>query len=302
MRRGSSFFYLIKEGVRSIGANYMMSIAAIGALTSCLIMIGSSVLFTMNVQNFVDYVENQNEVVVILEDNMDLYQIETIQTELEEHENIIEVDFVSKEEGLQSWVDSIGDDGTLMDLLQRENPLPHLFVLTLENLGDITETVIDVRSMPGVEEVNAPMEVASTVSTLKQAVDVVATAIILILALVSLVVVTNTIRITVFNRRKEINLMKYVGATNTFIRMPFFVEGVVMGILSATLAFAILFGVYTVLLDFSSDPTGGWISLMSGTLVPFEDVAINLYIGFLAAGVGIGTVGSMAFLGRYLRV
>ena len=168
--RGSSFGYLIKEGFRNIAANRMLSLAAIGVLVACLLLVGTSMLFTLNINSIVGYVESQNEVVVFLRDELSAEQMERADNEIRALPNIASVTYVSREEGLVEWMDALGDDGTLLEWLLTDNPLPNSYRLVIKDLSNIDETLMELRSMDWVETVSAPIEVAQTVAGLKEAV------------------------------------------------------------------------------------------------------------------------------------
>ena len=294
--RGSSFGYLLKEGFRNIKQNRVISFAAIGVLVACLLLVGASVLFTLNVNSLVGYFESQNEALIYLEDSVSDAGVTRITGELEKMENVSSVTFISKEEGLEDWMEALGDDGTLLSWLVDDNPLQDSFRVVVRDLSRLEETVAEFRAISGVESVSASGEVAAAVTALKRGVSTVG------LAAVSLMIVANTIRITVFSRRKEISIMKYVGATDGFIRLPFLSEGILLGVISATIAFFLLWGGYALVLRAVAESSFAYSGILSGSLLPFSEVALRLYLYFLAGGVGIGGLGSVLFVGKYIRV
>ncbi|MEG2143978.1 MAG: FtsX-like permease family protein, partial [Oscillospiraceae bacterium] len=154
----------------------------------------------------------------------------------------------------------------------------------------------------GVESVSASYDVAKAVVSLKKAVSIAGSAIVVILAAVSLMIIANTVRLTVFSRRKEISIMKYVGATDAFIRLPFISEGVLLGLISASLSMLILWGGYEALARFLMGSDVSWMKLIYSNLVPFKSVALKMGIYFIGGGVSIGAFGSYVFLGKYLKV
>ena len=300
--RGSSFGYLIKEGFRNLRQNRAISVAAIGVLVACLLLVGASLLFSMNINSLVGYFESQNEIVIFLDDSVSGSRLTKLDDELRAVGNISSATFVSREEGLETWMKELGDDGTLLEWLVEDNPLQYSYRVVITDLSKMDETVDEIKAIRGVESVSASSEVAHAVTGLKQAVSLSSLAVIGILAAVSLCIVANTIRITVFNRRKEISIMKYVGATDTFIRLPFLSEGVLLGFLSATIAFFLLWGGYEALLYWLNDSALEWATLITGQLIPFKQVALRVYLCFLATGMAIGGVGSSFFVGKYLKV
>lgn len=300
--RGSSFVYLIKEGFRNIYQNRVISIAAIGVLMACLLLVGSSMLFTINVNELVGYFESQNEIMVFLDDDVEGEELTEFDSKLKNIANVSSAVFISREEGLRDWMEELGDDGTLLEWLLDDNPLQNSYRVTVKDLSVMEDTVGMIADINGVDTISASNEVARAVTGLKQAVTLGGMAVVAILAAVSLMIVANTIRITVFNRRKEISIMKYVGATDAFIRLPFLSEGILLGFISATIAFFLLWGGYYALGQWLTGSALIWAELVTNQLVSFESVAIRLYLSFLGAGVAIGGLGSVLFVGKYIKV
>ncbi|MBP1577671.1 MAG: permease-like cell division protein FtsX [Oscillospiraceae bacterium] len=300
--RGSSFVYLIKEGFRNIYQNRVISIAAIGVLMACLLLVGSSMLFTINVNELVGYFESQNEIMVFLDDDVEGEELTEFDAKIKNIANVSSAVFISREEGLRDWMEELGDDGTLLEWLLDDNPLQNSYRVTVKDLSFMEDTVEMIADINGVDTISASNEVARAVTGLKQAVTLGGMAVVTILAAVSLIIVANTIRITVFNRRKEISIMKYVGATDAFIRLPFLSEGILLGFISATIAFFLLWGGYYALGQWLTGSALIWAELVTGQLVSFESVAVKLYLSFLGAGVAIGGLGSVLFVGKYIKV
>ena len=300
--KSSSFGYLIKEGARNIYANRMMSIASIGTLVACLLLIGSAVLFSLDVNNVVGVMESQNEVVAFLYDEVTDSEIEEMTKELEQMENVQSVRFISKEEGLTQWLDTLGEDGELLESFYEDNFVPNSYSIKVKDLARMEETVKEIQSRWEVEKVNAPYEVASTLTSIKNGVYLGGSAIVLILGAVSLIIIANTIKIKVFNRRKEINIMKFVGATDSFIRLPFVVEGLILGLVSATIAFLMLWAGYGYVIGVIAESQTSWVQMVAQNFIVFKDIALPLYGGFALLGIGIGVGGSMVFVRKHLRV
>ncbi len=300
--RTSSFRYLVAEGVRGMLANRLMALASIGVLTACLLLIGGAWLLTENVNSVIGHVEDQSEAMVFVADDIDTEGILEIEQQLWALENIHEVIFVSKEQALTQQQDMLQDNAYLFEEFQSDNPYPNSFRLKIDDLSRQEETLERVMAIEGTDGVSASADLAATITDIKSGISFAGIFIVGILSLVSLVIVTNTIKITVFSRRKEINIMKYVGATDLFIRMPFLVEGILLGLISAGLAFLFLWGGYFGVTHWMSEAGSSWVSLAFTNLVQFSDVAPMIIATFAAAGVGIGVVGSMMFIGRFLKV
>ena len=300
--KGSSFTYLIKEGARNIWVNRMMSLASIGILVSCMLLIGSAILLSINLNGMVSYVENQNEMVAFLEDSADDITVSAVKAALDKNSNVDSFSFVSREEALERYSEIVPD--SLLENLEqdKEEVFPLSFRITLKDLSLIDETTAQIESIPGIMRVNAPTNVAETVTGIKRAVYICGSGIVIILLAVTLIIIANTIKVTVFNRRKEINIMKFVGATDLFIRMPFVVEGVLLGVISACLAYLILWGGYTYLMNYVQTQAATTLSAFLKNLVPFYQVAKQLLASFAVGGVAIGVFGSMIFVRKHLKV
>ena len=300
--RSSSIGYLFKEGARSVWVNRLMSVASIGVLTACMLLIGGSVLISLNINNVVGYVEDQNEVVAFVHDSMDDTDTKEIEADIKALDNVSSVRFISKEQALQDQKEKMGEAGMLLDGLEDDNPLPASFVIKVKDLEQLGETTAALNAMPGIEKVNAPTDIAETLVSVKHIVAVAGMGIVGMLVGVSLIIIANTIKITVFNRRKEISIMKYVGARDSFIRLPFVVEGLILGVVSALLAFLILWGTYGYIIRWITQAQSAWISSVAGGALPFGAIAWQLLAGFAVGGCAIGACGSMIFVRKHLKV
>ena len=299
----SSFGYLLKEGGRNIKANRQMSVASIGVLVACMLLIGAAVLFSMNVNSIMGYIEAMNEMVVFVQDDADQATIDALGQSLKSDRNISSVTYTSKEDALKEQMNIMEDAADLLEGLQGdENPLPASYSIQLKDLELLDETVARINNMPGVNYAVAPTDVAATLVDVKKGVSTAGFLFVAILGMVSVIIVSNTIKVTVFNRRKEISIMKYVGATDTFIRIPFLVEGMIIGLVSALLAFGLLWAGYDYVLRWLGETGSSWLQMAYANLIPFDSIGLQLLGGFTAAGVSFGVLGSLFFLGRYLKV
>ncbi len=299
----SSFGYLMREGARNVWVNRMMSLASVGVLTACLLLIGGALLFSVNVNSIVGYVESQNEVKVFLKTDIPDLTRSTLDNEIRKVENISEIEYIPKEDGIEQFAETMGEYSDLMAGLRgEENPLPDTYMVKVTDLSVLAETVAQLEGLAGVESVSAPIEVAVSITGIKNAINIFGVFVVAILVLVSFIITANTIKITVFNRRREISIMKFVGATDSFIRLPFIFEGTILGILSALLAFGIVWGGYDYILRSLSENATGWLGLAYRSFVPFDTVADRILLGFLGAGLLSGTFGSMLFVRKHLKV
>lgn len=219
----NSFGYLVKEGLHNIRANRQMSVASIGVLIACMVLIGGALLLSLNINSLMGYVESFNEVVVWIDDDLGSAGTERLKAEIDDLPNIASKQYISKEDALKELSDTLGSQSFLEGFEQYadENPLPASFRLKVNSLENLPETVKTLESLSGVESVESSNEVATTLVGIKTAIHVAGLTIVAILMVVSIIIIANTVRVTIFNRRREINIMKYVGATNAFIRFPF---------------------------------------------------------------------------------
>ena len=298
----NSFFYLVKQGFKNLWNNRLMSLASVGVLVSCMLLIGAAALLSVNVSSIVDAVEDQSEAVVYLNDGLDSSSVENVRAGIISSGKVSTIEFISKEDALFSMMESLGDDGILFEAYQKDNNLPDSFRITFTDVSDLKDTVYYLESIEGVYSVSALTEVAEVITGIKNMAYIGGTIIIGLLIAVSLMIIGNTIKITVFSRRREVNIMKYVGATNGFIRLPFIVEGVSLGIFSGALSYGIIYFAYDYIVNWVSSQTASWFGKMISELVPFAEISQYLLLGFIGGGAFIGLFGCVAFIGKHLKV
>lgn len=299
----SSFKYLFRQGWNNFKGNRLMSVASVGVVTSCLILVGICGSLVLNVNSFVQYLGAQNEVVIYMKDEATLENINSINSSLEKDEDVTDFKFVSKEEALKEQMEYMGRYESLLSGYQGENnPLPASFRVHLDDLTRLEPVSMEFSAFEGVDYVSTPTELAGVLITLKNVTYYAGLAILVILVMVSMVVISNTIRLTVFARRREISIMKYVGATNGFIRLPFIVEGLLIGTISALITFAVVAGGYVYLFNYITTQATGFIAMLSMCMVPFTSIWPVMLIGFVGFGWLIGGMGSAFSMRKYLKV
>jgi len=300
----NSFFYLVKQGFKNLWTNRLMSLASIGVLVSCMLLIGAAALLSVNVSNIVDELEDQSEAIVYLDDGLSDEWIDYVRDCIIATNRVATVEFISKEDALYSMMESMGDDGMLFEAYSQgdNNNLPDSFRVTFDDVSDLKETLAKIKAVDGVYSISALTEVAEVITGVKQMVYIGGTIIIGLLIAVSLMIIGNTIKITVFSRRREVNIMKYVGATNGFIRLPFIVEGISLGVISGALSYGIIYFAYDYLVKWVSSQNATWFSQIITDLVPFSVVSTYLLCGFVFGGAFIGLFGCVAFIGKHLKV
>lgn len=300
--RASSFRYLVKSGVKNLWNNRMMTIASVGTLIACLLIVGFAVLFSINVDSIVEYMGQQNEIVVFMELDTPEEYMSVMKDDLAEMDGLGTITYISRQQAFEDYKAKLGDKADILDGMEDNHYLPASFRAKILDPEKVDILMTSIRRMDYVNEVQAPTDLAKTLVSVRKMVNTLGGAVIAALVAVSLVIITNTIRASVFNRRKEINIMKYVGATNSFIRIPFLVEGVLLGVIAAVVAYLAIWGGYTVFLNAMSTESSSWLSSITQHVVPFRQVSGKLMLWFLVAGILTGGLGSTFSMRGHLKV
>ena len=294
--RGFRLGYLTREGFKNIWVNRFLSVATILVLVACLIIVGTGSLIFLNINSLLDLIEGQNVVMVYVEDEATDYETESLGLQLQNMNNIKNVEFVPREDAFENQKEQFGDKAALLEGLSPEI-LPDAYKVVVDDLSMFDSTVKEIKKIESVLQVRENSDLASKVEMLRNAVSYISLGVIVILFLVSMFIVSNTIRITIYNRRLEISIMKAVGATNSFIRWPFLVEGVLLGLISAVVSLLLEYVVYSIALIWFAD----LMSTLGGTPVEFLDYIWFFFAIFVFIGVVIGTTGSLISLNKYLK-
>ena len=288
--------YLIREGFRSITTHGFMSFASVTVIMACLIIMGSVSLLSVNIDALIKDLENQNEIVAFVDDSIvDEKEAQSLQSAVEAVDNISSVEFVSRTNAMDNFMSKYDDD--LMEGID-ESVFRHRFVIHLTDIALMAQTKADLEAVPGIAKVNAHLDYANTFVTIRNIVSVVSLVLIVMLVFVSVFIMSNTIKLATFGRREEIAIMKMVGANNGFIRLPFIIEGLVLGTLGGGLAFVAEWGVYELL-------TGKLMGSLTGsfiTVVPFSSVAVTVLVLYLTTGIIVGAFGGVNAIRNYLKV
>lgn len=300
--KASSFGYLAKSGVKNLWSNRMMTLASVGTLIACLLIVGFAALFSINIESIVSYLGEQNELVVFIDVEAPEGTAEVISAELNSMEGLADITFISRQEALETVVEKYLDgDAGLLDGVENDF-LPESFRARVTSPEDLDALIASIRRIPYVSDVEAPTELTKTLVSVRKTVNTVGGAIIVALVAVSLVIIVNTIRASVFTRRREINIMKYVGATNSFIRVPFIVEGVVLGIVAALIAYLLIWLGYDAFTGAIVSDSGTIISSALVCIVPFREISTQILAYFLLSGIVVGAFGSGCSMRGYLKV
>ena len=233
--KGASLGYLTREGFRNIWVNRLLTLATVFVLVSCLVIVGSGTLIYLNITSALDVIGAQNVIMVFIEDGSSQEQMDSLKAQLEAMGNVDKVEFVPKEDAFERQKAEYGEKAALLDGLSADI-LPDAYKVTVKDLEQFDATAESIKGLEYVLQIRENSELAGKIASIRNAVSYVCIGIVAVLFFVSLFIVSNTIRITIYNRRLEISIMKAVGATNMFIRWPFIVEGMLLGIFSAVIA------------------------------------------------------------------
>lgn len=289
----SSFGYLLKEGFKNLWNNRMMTLASIGVLISCLLITGSAIMLTANVSGVVSSVGDNNVTTVYLEDDISELEAVYIGKNLEKLDNITEATFYPKDEAISAYRDVLGEE-VFANMSGDDNPLPHAYHITMADLSKYDETVAQLLKIEGVASVSSRSEVAEKLTSLNTLVTMMSFWIILALAIISWFIISNTIRMTMYSHRFEISIMKSVGATDAFVRIPFVIEGVVIGLISAGVAIGLLAALSNAVISAVEH-------ILPFEYIPFTNIMWPIIGGFILAGVLVGSLGSLRSIRKFLK-
>ena len=288
--------YLIKEGFRGIFTHGFMSFAAIFVTVACLLIVGSFSLLMYNIDIMVDELNQTNEIMVYIDEKLSETDAHSIETEINLIENVHTATFKSRGKALEDFIAAHEGDDAFKGV--QEEDLRHRVIVVLQNNDLMRETIAQIEQIDGVAKITAFYELAEGFATLENVLSVIFVVIILGLSVVSLVIISNTVKISVYDRRDEIAIMKMVGATNGFIRLPFIVEGLTLGLLGAGIAF----GGEWLLYDFLVNKIAEMDTLNMFKFVPFQQLLIPMVCVFAGTGFAVGVLGSWSSIRKFMNV
>lgn len=290
--------YLTKEGFRNLRVNKLMTVASITVLFSCLMLVGIAFMMLVNIETFISGIEAENVIMVYVDDSTDSYDYIRLGNELRAIDNVNNVEMIEKDAAYAEILDGL-DDG-LRNYLQStdENPLPDAYKVTVADMDGFENVVSEIKTLRNVSRVHENSVLARQLAGLRNSVTYISGGIIILLLVVSLFIISNTIKVTMFSRRLEISIMKSVGATNSFIRWPFMVEGVVIGIIAGLLATGAVWGIYEFALGSFSTMLSSFGDVKE---VRFLDYAPYLVAAFVGIGIFTGVFGSATSIRKYLK-
>lgn len=296
MRLNSSA-YLIREGFRSIGTHRFMSFASVAIIMACLLIMGSFSLVTENINAAIRALENQNEVVAYIDETLSEDEARAIQPQIEAIGNIATVEFVNRAAAMQNFMSNFS---SYVQEGIDETVFRNRFVITLDDITFMAQTKVQIEAIPGIGTGNvlAHLDYAKAFVTIRNVVSVISLVMIVLLTFISIFIMTNTIKLATFSRREEIGIMRMVGATNGFIRLPFMVEGLVLGILGGALGFAFTALLYQLI----SKRVVASFGEALFKVVPLQQIALPMFVAYMALSVLVGVFGASNAIRDYLKV
>lgn len=292
----SNIGYLLKEGIRGIFLHGFMSVAAICVTVACLLIGGSFYCLMYNVNIMVDDLNKTNEVLVIIDENLSDAEAKSVGTQINQVENVYNATFKSREEALKDFVADHKDEEAFNGVAAED--LRHRFIVVLEDNAKMRQTVAELERIPGVAKINAANELAEGFSTLQNVLRIATVAVLVVLLFIGAIIIYNTVKLAMQDRRDEISIMKMVGATNGFIRFPYVVEGCLLGMVGASAAFALEWFLYDLLLKKLAEID----TLQLFSFVPFNQLLIPIATLFAVAGLFVGYIGSWVSIRKFMDV
>lgn len=288
--------YFLKEGFSNLARNRIMTVASITSVMAAMLILGLFLVIILNVNSLTNQVESQLELKAFLKDNISEQQVTQIGNDIKKIPGVTSVVFESKEEALQKFKQQLGDKSYLAEGLEKDNPLPQSYIVKVKDAGLMKDISNEIKQINGVDKVSYGQDVVDKLLGIIKIIRIVGLSIIFILFIISIVIISNTIKLGVFARRREINIMKYIGATDWFIRWPFLIEGVVLGLVGALLSVVLLVLIYGYVLDIINN------KLIVFQLLPPEKIVGDILVYFSVIGAIIGALGSGLSIKRFLNV
>ena len=286
--------YYIKEGLTGLVKHGFMSFASIFIIVACLLIMGSFSLLALNVNAIIKDFEDENVVLAFIDEDIPEQQARAMESQILSVPNVASAEFISREEAYESFISKSEEKYADLDA----SVLRHRFAVYLDDVALTAQTQQDLRNIPGVAEITANLSIARGIVTVRNVVSAVSLVLVVILLIISFFIMSNTIKLATVDRREEIGIMKVVGATNAFIRWPFVLEGFILGIAGALIAFVALWGLYTFI---AGEIVKNYTSTLF-TIIPFSSVQMPILIIFLAIGFAVGVLGSSFAIKNYLKV
>ena len=294
--KSSKIGYLIKEGFKSIGTHGFMSFATVTIVIACLVIMGSFSLIAVNISGMLDTLEGQNQMIAYVEETLSEDEARALQPDIEYLSNVSSAQFVTREQAMEEFASQYDDETLFQDV--DANVFRDRYIIYLNDISLMEQTQAELSQITGIAKVNAYLEVAEGFVTVRNVISAVSMILIIVLVIVSVFIMANTVKLATYNRREEIAIMKMVGASNSFIRFPFVVEGLVLGLLGGALGFLLEWAIYDVVANrIMTGLIGNMIQV-----IPFQSFSMVVLAIYLGVGVVVGAFGSAIAIRNYLRV
>ena len=287
--------YYIREGLDSIFTHSLMSVATVCVILACLLIMGSFALVSLNVNSIIDYMEDQNQILAFVDESLSEEDARNLEGVLLKLDNVASVSFVTREEAMENFLTRLEENSLYDDV--DATVFRHRFVVNLENIEIMARTQQELADVPGIARVNAHLGISRGLVTVRNVVNTVSLVMIVLLFLVSMFIMSNTLRLTAFARRHEVSVVKMMGASDSFIRGPFNVEGLVIGLLGALLAYLLLWVMYELV---SIRIAASALAFLE--IIPFGTLALPLLACFLFLGLVAAVFGSRIAIRGYMRI
>lgn len=291
---------IIKQGFQGMWRNRGMGLASISSISAVLMILGVVLILILSINNVViDTKTKFDEIQVFLYDDVSDEELDSIENTARNSKGVVSVLYQSKDQALELFKEEWAEEAYLLDGLEEDNPLPNSYIIKLEDIQFADTVVNKIKAYDGVEEIKYYKDIIDKLMTFASYIRIGGMIIIGILVFVSVFIISNTIKLTVTARRREINIMKYVGATNGYIRGPFIIEGVLFGFIGAVISIILIYYGYDYFFESVNDRL---YTLFTIFLVPPTMIIKDVIIMFSAIGIGIGALGSLVSLKRFLNV
>lgn len=295
----SIFGYLLGEGFRNVFHNKKSSGASLAIMCATMLIFGLFFMIIENLNNAVETLETQQGIQVFIQKTATDAQMEQIGEQIQAIDGVNKVTFVSKEDALNQTKEKLKDKQALIAGWDESNPFKASYLVTLTDLKLSSQVQDEIKKIANIDSIQSRDETINGLVAIANGVRIVSAVILTLLVLISIFIIGNTIKLTVHARRKEISIMKYVGATDSFIRWPFVIEGIIIGIVAALLSILVLGIAYSLITNAAANSI---ISTMGIKLLSFTDMTTLLVIVYMVLGIGIGALGSSISMRKYLQV
>lgn len=296
----NSFLYFIKEGVKGIFVHGFMSFAAVSVIVACLLITGTFSLLVFNVNVLIDRAQEANEILAFVDDTLSDTEALALVNKIYQVPNVSSAEFVTRDEALTDYYEHLGEDAEDLLIGITGEDLRHRYRVQLHDLSLSDETAEQLDDIDGIGSVRYSMELSTATVSMQSAIKIVSVVLALILFVVSMFMIANTVKLATFDRREEIGIMKIVGATNSFIRWPFIIQGALLGLTGGAVAYFAQWGIYTYACNLIVDYAD--LGVLADDLVQFASIAMPMLVIFLAAGFLVGVFGGVLTIRKFMRV